>query len=61
MKLVFILRKNLFPIHLIAVYQYLNKAIDEKGFNQTIRYSNTTSQGKQLPYLIVSVMISTSN
>ena len=50
-KLVFILRKNLFPVHLIdkCVYRYLNKAIDRTGSTQ-----NTTSQGKQyfkLPYL----------
>ena len=50
--LVFILRKNLFPVHLIdkCVYRYLNTAIDRNGSIQ-----NTTSQGKQyfykLPYL----------
>ena len=50
--LVFILRKNLFPVHLIdkCVYRYLNTAIDR---NSSIQ--NTTSQGKQyfykLPYL----------
>ena len=51
-KLVFILRKNLFPVHLTdkCVYRYLNTAIDRNGSTQ-----NTTSQGKQyfnkLPYL----------
>ena len=50
--LVFILRKNLFPVHLIdkCIYRYLNIAIDRNGSIQ-----NTTSQGKQyfykLPYL----------
>ena len=50
--LVFILRKNLFPVHLIdkCVYRYLNTAIERNGSIQ-----NTTSQGKQyfykLPYL----------
>ena len=51
--LVFILRKNLFPVHLIdkCVYRYLNTAIDQNGSIQNY----TTSQGKQyfykLPYL----------
>ena len=50
-KLVFILRKNLFPVYLIdkCVYRYLNAAMDGTGFTQN------TSQGKQcfykLPYL----------
>ena len=50
--LVFILRKNLFPVHLIdkCVYRYLYIAIYRNGSIQ-----NTTSQGKQyfykLPYL----------
>ena len=45
--LVFILRKNLFPVHLIdkCVYRYLNTAIDRNGSIQ-----NTTSQGKQYFY-----------
>ena len=57
MKLVFILCKNLFPVHLIdkCVYRYLNTAIDRHGSTQTLPSSNTTSQGKQyfyqLPYL----------
>ena len=46
-KLVFILRKNIFPVHLIdkCVYRYLNTAIDRNGSTQ-----NTTSQGKQYFY-----------
>ena len=50
--LAFILRKNLFPVHLIdkCVYRFLNTGIDRNGSIQ-----NTTSQGKQyfykLPYL----------
>ena len=57
MKLVFILRKNLFPVHFIdkCVYRYLNTAINRKGSTQTPPSSNTISQGKQylykLPYL----------
>ena len=57
MKLVFILRKNLFPVHLIdkCVYRYLNTAINRNGSTQTLTSSNTISQGKQyfykLPYL----------
>ena len=56
-KLVFILRKNLFPVHLIdkCVYRYLNTAIDRYGSTRTPPSSNITSQGKQyfykLPYL----------
>ena len=55
--LVFILRKNLFPVHLInkCVYRYLNTAIDRYGSTQTPPSSNATLQGKQyyykLPYL----------
>ena len=50
-KLVYILRKNLFPVYLIdkCVSRYLNTAMDGTGFTQN------TSQGKQcfykLPYL----------
>ena len=57
MNLVFILRKNLFPVHLIdkCVYPYLNTAIDRYGSTQTPPSSNATLQGKQyyykLPYL----------
>ena len=56
-KLVFILRKNLFPVHLIdkCVYRYLNTAIDRHGSTPTPPSSNINSQGKQyfykLPYL----------
>ena len=55
--LVFILRKNLFPVHLInkCVYRYLNTAIDRYGSTQTPPSSNATLQGKQyyykLPYI----------
>ena len=55
--LVFILRKNLFPVHLIdkCVYRYLNTAIDRYGSTQTPPSFNATLQGKQyyykLPYL----------
>ena len=57
LKLVFILRKNLFPVHLIdkCVHRYLNTAIDRYGSTRTPPSSNYTSQGKQyfykLPYL----------
>ena len=58
LKLVFILRKNLFPVHLIdkCVYRYLNTAINRNGScTQTPPSPNTISQGKQyfykLPYL----------
>ena len=57
MKLVFIVRKNLFPAHLIdkCVYWYLKTAIDRFRSTQSPPSSNTTSQGKQqfckLPYL----------
>ena len=57
MNLVFILRKNLFPVHLIdkCVYRYLNTAIDRYGSTQTPPSSNASLQGKQyyykLPYL----------
>ena len=53
----FILRKNLFPVHLIdkCVYRYLNTAIERYGSTRTPPSSNITSQGKQyfykLPYL----------
>lgn len=56
-KLVFIFRKNLFPVHLIdkCVYRYLNTAIDQNGSTRTPPSSNIPSQGKQyfykLPYL----------
>ena len=56
-KLVFVLRKNLFPVHLIdkCVYRYSNAAIDRYGSTRTLPPSNITSQGKQyfykLPYL----------
>jgi len=48
-KLLFILRKNLLPVHLIdkCVYRYPNTAIDRYGSTQTPPSSNTTSQGKQ--------------
>ena len=44
-KLVFILRKNLFPVHLIdkCVYRYLNTAIDRYGSNPTAPSCNITS------------------
>ena len=47
MNLVFILRKNLFPVHLIdkCVYRYLNTAIDRYGSTQTPPSSNATLQG----------------
>jgi len=57
MKTSFIIRKNLFPVHLIdkCIYRYLNTAIDRYGSTQTPPSSNTTSRGKQyfykLPYL----------
>ena len=46
-KLVFILRKNLFPVHLIdtCVYRYLNAAIDRYSSTRTPPSSNITSQG----------------
>ena len=49
MKLVFILRKNLFPVPFIdkCIYRYLNTAIDRYGSTQTSPSSNTTSQSKQ--------------
>lgn len=56
-ELVFFLRKNLFPVHLIdkCVYRYLNTAIDRNGSTQTPPFSNISLQGKQyfykLPYL----------
>ena len=56
-KLVFILRKNLFSVHLIdkCIHRYLNTAIDRYGSTRTPPSSNSTSQGKQylykLPYL----------
>ena len=55
-KLVIILRKNLFPAHLVnnCIYRYLNTAMDRYGSTPTPS-SNITSQGKQyfykLPYL----------
>ena len=55
--LVFILRKNLFPVYLInkCVYRYLNTAMDRYSSTPTPPSSNITSQGKQyfykLPYL----------
>ena len=51
-----ILRKNLFPAHLVnnCIYRYLNTAMDRYGSTPTPS-SNITSQGKQyfykLPYL----------
>ena len=51
-----ILRKNLFPAHLVnnCIYQYLNTAMDRYGSTPTPS-SNITSQGKlyfyKLPYL----------
>jgi len=52
MKTSFIIRKNLFPVHLIdkCIYRYLNTAIDRYGSTQTPPSSNTTSQGKQYFY-----------
>ena len=55
-KLVSILRKNLFPVHLInkCVYRYLNTAIDPYGSTQTPPSSYITSQGNNtfISYLI---------
>ena len=50
-KLVFTLRKNPFPVHLIdkCVHRYLNTAIDRYGSTRTPSSSNT-SQGKQYFY-----------
>ena len=50
MKLVFILRKNHFPVHLIVkcVYRYLNTTVNQNGSTQIPPSSNTISKGKQL-------------